>query len=147
MLHSRHSTLLIPHSRLYTQDSQDTLHLTPCTLPSTLYTPHSPLYTPHSPFYTPHFTLHSRHFPLHNPHLIPFMLHSPLNTPLSSLPSHSSLCTRPHMSQNSPRAGTGESCTRLLKYLFHKTALRLHSDLLGSLLFYWPCPISMSDYR
>ena len=57
----------------------------------TLYTWHLDTlhFSRHSLHFTLHFTLstplYTRHFALHNPHFIPYTLHSPLNTPRSTL--------------------------------------------------------------
>ena len=88
-LHTLHSTLYTVHSPLYT------LHSTFYTLHSALHTLHSTLYTPHSTLYTPHFILYTFHSTLRTLHCIP-----PLNTPLSSHPTHTLHSTPFHIPQS-----------------------------------------------
>ena len=125
-LHTPHFTLHTPHLTLYT------LHST--TLHSTLYTLHSSVYTSHSPPNTLRFTLHTLHSTLYTLHI----LHSPLNTLLSS---HPTLCTPPSSTFHSLQCtGTvaGEQCTRLFKLLhrsFLRDCIRFHG---ASCFFNWP---------
>ena len=119
-LYTSHLTLDTPHSAVYTPHSDSTLHtFTLDTLHSTLYTLHFALHTLHFTLQTLHFALHTlhftlrstlhtlhstlytRHFALHNPHFIAYTLNPPLNTPLSSLSSHSILCTPAHVALHS----------------------------------------------
>ena len=107
---SLHSTLRLYTSHFYTwHPALYTLHFT---LYIALHSPHSTLHTLHSALHTLHFTLRStlhtlhstlytRHFALHNPHFIAYTLNPPLNTPLSSLSSHSILCTPAHVALHS----------------------------------------------
>ena len=135
--HSKHHTLQLhtPHSTLYTPHSTPyTLHSTLYTLHSTLYTLHSSVYTSHSPPNTLRFTLHTLHSTLYTLHI----LHSPLNTLLSS---HPTLCTPPSSTFHSLQCtGTvaGEQCTRLFKLLhrsFLRDCIRFHG---ASCFFNWP---------
>ena len=120
ILHTLHLTPYTPHSTVctlhftfYTSHcALDTPHSTVYTLYSTLYTLHSTLtlhltfYTLHSALYTLRFTLYTLHFTLDTSHsAIPtsrpthiYILHSPLNTSLSS---HSAFCTPLHSTLHS----------------------------------------------
>ena len=119
-LYTSHLTLHTLQFTLHTPTLHFTLlHLTPRTLHSTLYTLHFALHTLHFTLQTLHFALHTlhftlrstphtlhstlytRHFALHNPHFIAYTLNPPLNTPLSSLSSHSILCTPAHVALHS----------------------------------------------